>query len=242
MANQDDYFLGQERFDHVMRRWVNESRKQLHDAMKEQHVYPYEEVWPGWKKESERREKSGNPNAWYSTGKTKDVTNVVLTNDSMTDAVIEFRSTMGLWYSELGVGLTGNTHVRGKRSRGMVKKINGKAVRFSLKRVKVQRDQKITNAKQRYVSQWIPKQGHTHRPTLRREMNLLKRRLGWAAIQMHRQKFTWFIAYQFNDIFSNWNEGDYIYQVENWLWGQKQSYTGQVKAGGQSGTYSVSKK
>lgn len=228
--NNDDYFLGQERFDHVMRRWVNESREQLHDAMKEQHVYPYEEVWPGWKKENKRREKSGNPNAWYSTGKTAQVTNVVLTNDSMTDAVIEFRSTMGLWYSEMGVGLNGRTHVRGKRSSG------------GRKRIKVQRDQKITNAKQRYVSQWIPKQGHTHRPTLRREMNLLKRRLGWAAIQMHRQKFTWFIAYQFNDIFSNWNEGDYIYQVENWLWGQKQSQAGQVKAGGQSGTYSVSKK
>lgn len=208
--NPDDYFLGQERFDKVMHRWVDQARTQLHDSLKEQHIYPYDEVWPGWKKENKRRAASGDPNAWYSTGKTARETNVVLVNDSMDDAVIEFRSTMGLWYAEMGVGLTGKKHVRGRRAS------------HGRKRIEVQRDRmKKGSAKKRYVDVWQPMKGHTHRPSLRREMNLLKKRLNWAALQMHRQKFVWFMAYQIADMLS-FKSGDYIYQVENWEWSQKQ--------------------
>lgn len=105
---------------------------------------------------------------WFSTGYANEVSDVKVINATLEDAEIDFHTTAGALFAEAGVGLNGRNAVRGARS--------------SKKRKRIKVDRKAPwHYNKRYVGNWEPSQGRTHRPGPKQQVSLLKRRLKWAA-------------------------------------------------------------
>lgn len=210
MASSFSQFVNQQytfsRYEEFVREMINRSEQQMQDSYDVQKIYdgtPGSSVWSGrnrwhyrnkdftqgrvkitnWHEESEwRRKNDHDGNMWYSTGRSRQVFGINLVSDSLRHGVIEVNTTFGMLMAEQGVGMTGPNHVRGQRSHG------------ELKRIKVQRDQDYV-AKQRYVGDWKPMQGATHRPTTRRQANWLAKRIrNFAADLFGWNISTWIIT------------------------------------------------
>lgn len=198
-----------QKFSSILKVWAMQSAKQLHDAFQTQKLWndtKANSVWvrqaangplkpgqktkrngarrPGmfgqwsWYDESKLREKldkgipgritTGKGQYWFSTGYSAKVSDVKVVNATMEDAEIDFHTTAGALFAEAGVGLNGKRAVRGARaSKGR-------------KRIKVDRQARFLHDK-RYVGNWEPSQGKTHRPGPKQQVWYLKRRLKWAA-------------------------------------------------------------
>ena len=192
------------KFSSIIKVWALQSARQLHDAFQTQKLWNgtrANAVWESmqqrktrakklqkngktykvapttfnswsWYEESKLRQmldsKSSKKDYWYSTGYTAKVSDVKVVNATMEDAEIDFHTTAGALFAEAGVGLNGPRATRGARSS------KGR------KRIKVDR-RAPWHYNKRYVGDWEPSQGKTHRPGPKQQVSLLKRRLQWAA-------------------------------------------------------------
>lgn len=211
------------KYTSIIKVWAAQSLKQIHEAYNQQKMWNGKEsnsVWAkdraryilarvngdikrtkvgdswNWYKESKLREKldkqSGPSHGkyWYSTGHSADVADVKVVNGSIEDTVIDFTTTIGEIYADVGVGLNGKYAVRGAKAR------RGR------KRIKVDRS-KPWHHYERYVSTWTPGQGKSHRPVVRHQVSLLRRRLEWAARQIFQTNLQYTIAMSMEEA---WNQ------------------------------------
>lgn len=206
-----------ETFEETMLRWTKQSLTQLRDAYRMQKVYngtsnrAYE-VWGrrvvvrrvrkhrqlsgsskeyhyvmrrvqnGWFAENERRKKqaaAGKPNVWYSTGFSYRNLDVRLVRANLFSGEVDFQTTLNMLYVEAGVGATGRLHARGRD-------------------IAVDRSANWTT-RRRYVGNWVPMQGRTHRPATRQQVSLLARRLRWLARQRFLFDLSTWIGYSLHD-------------------------------------------
>lgn len=209
-----------EPFEVTVKRWCRTALEQLRDSFAYQKIYkrggspavyeiwrrkgmrtvytydrPYQKgrkrniigkkkVQWGWYDESKRREElqRRNPSAdyWYSTGASFDSLAVDAKNfkedeEFLVSGTVIFRSTMQLAYAEAGVGANGSRTVRGRGG------------------IKVQRSIPY-HAQERYIGEWTPKEGRTHRPSVRQQVNYLRRRMVWLADKRFQFKLnTWLV-------------------------------------------------
>lgn len=178
----------------------------------------------GWYDESKKRERDGNPNAWFSTGESYRIsqTNPVQIDDAtLSRAAVTFNTTLGALYAEAGVGLSGHSYIRGGKPKTFtIKRKNssgagsgsGDSVTVRARRVKVDRVRPWKHD-QRYAERWISNQGKTHRPNIRLQVNLLSRRLAWAARLVYGYNMAAWIAYQLDTTLSGlsaitWTPGE----------------------------------
>lgn len=122
----------------------------------------------GWFKENAYRKElaARNPSAdyWFSTGASANATrvDVISAKSSIEDFLVEgevrFRTTMQMYYAEMGVGANGRKQVRGKKG------------------IKVDRDEPFS-WKYRYAYDWVPVRGMTHRPSVKQQVYYLKKRM-----------------------------------------------------------------
>lgn len=213
-----------ERFGSIIKVWALQAATQLHDAYKTQKLWNgtrENAVWVNqkqrrtrattakkngksykvkpttfgswsWYEESKYRQmqdtKPGSSRGkyWYSTGHSAEVSDVKVVNATMEDAEIAFHTTAGALFAEAGVGLNGPFATRGSRaSKGR-------------RRIKVDRAAPWTH-KRRYVTQWEPSAGRTHRPSTRQQVSLLKRRLKWAANKIYCRDLAIYLGYTMED-------------------------------------------
>lgn len=135
-----------------MRKWGEETVDLIQRNFKTQHVFPAAEVYPGFFAKNERADWG-----WRSTGEGYDSIQFELLKAAEGDllklqtleAVIRYRSYLN--FVDLGVG-------KGRPAR------------------KVQRSAPL-DYKQRYINQWIPRKGQTHRPIISAEIRHQVRRL-----------------------------------------------------------------
>ena len=216
------------RFQDFLRKCARQSAEQLRDAYNMQKVWnntPNNAVWIrsrkvkklqkngqwktftswSWYNESKLREEKdkgivgrvidGKGKYWYSTGKSYEIARrgaVSVVNATREHGEIDFHTTWGAMWSEAGAGLTGRSHVRGARAKG------------GRKRIKIDRAQSYKGvAERRYVQEWIPMDGRTHRPLTRRQVNLFRRRLRWAALYYYRDKMVDFLTYSMYELFDS---------------------------------------
>lgn len=197
-----------EPFEVTIKRWCRVALQQLRDSYATQKVYkhgasPAYEIWRrnkrrtvytfdrpykkggkrrkigkrvlsswGWFDESAYREKlqKQNPSAdyWYSTGASYNALAVEAVNafseqkEFIISGEVRFRTTMQMAYAEAGVGATGRRHKRGGGD------------------IRVQRSIPY-KAQNRYIGEWEPMQGRTHRPSVRQQVNYMRRRMVWLA-------------------------------------------------------------
>lgn len=171
----------------------------------------------GWYDESKKRERDGNPKAWYSTGESYRISqsNPVQVDDAtLSRAAVTFNTTLGALYAEAGVGLSGHSYVRGGKPKtfSYYDPLAKTTVRVRARRVKVDRA-KPWKHDQRYAEKWVSKLGKTHRPNIRMQVNLLSRRLAWAARLVYGYNMAAWIAYQLDTTLSGlsaitWTQGD----------------------------------
>lgn len=126
----------------------------IEKAFEKQMVYPYGEVYPGWFAENARRA-AQQTGAWYSTGDAAKSFYWQMRyydgiDDFPSEVVLDFFFNYYISFVDYGVG-------------------QGRPLN------KVQRGEAAVRG-QRYVDEWKPKLGKTHRPIFRKEMRLLKRR------------------------------------------------------------------
>lgn len=211
MAQSFKEFVNQQytfsRYEEFVREMINRSEQQLQDSYDVQKIYDGtsgSSVWSGrrirhlrdannttsgyiyttnWHEESqwrERNDRSGK--AWYSTGESRRKFGINLLSDSLRHGVIEVNTTFGILMAEHGVGKTGSRHVRGhKGSHGR------------LKLIRVQREKNYV-ARQRYVGEWTPMSGATHRPTTRRQATFMAKRIrNFAADLFGWNMSTWIV-------------------------------------------------
>lgn len=112
-----------------------------------QHIWPTE-IYPGFKKVNSWRKEN---HKWYATGEGARSFEVELVSakDGQETIVIRFKDAMR--FAEMGVG----------RGRPLEKVEHESNARYD----------------QRYVSQWAPRQGKTHRPTIMMEARHLQERM-----------------------------------------------------------------
>lgn len=188
-----DQYYNHEKFEVTVERLVNKARAQLHDSYGVQKMYdgtPGSSVWFGrkvrhyrrandttsgfvtitnwdeesrWRKANDKQRSSHGKTMerWYSTGHSADIADIRAESDRIENGVFVATTTFGMLMAELGLGKNGPHHVRGKGKKG-------------LKGIKVQR-QKNYQAGKRYVEDWVPGKGASHRPTTRRQLNFLGR-------------------------------------------------------------------
>lgn len=209
-----------ERFSSTIKVWAMQSAQQLHDAYKTQKLWNGTRANAVWEQKKQRRTRattakkngktfkvkpttfnswswyeeskfrqlqdskpgSSRGKYWYSTGYSSKVSDVKVVNATMEDAEIDFHTTAGALFAEAGVGLNGPRATRGARSS------KGR------RRIKVDRAAPWTH-KRRYVSDWEPSAGRTHRPGTRQQVNLLKRRLKWAANKIYCRDLAIYLGY-----------------------------------------------
>lgn len=223
MAKTPSTYIPLEPFETTVRRWAAMSAAQLHDSFKLQKIYSGSknkayEIWSGRKKTITERGTVGpngrrkrtkktidwgwfdenahrqvlqrkNPNAdyWISTGASMKETDVEVVNmkskmeDFLIEGEVRFRTTMQMFYVEQGVGANGRKNVRGK---------NG---------IKVDRAEPY-HYNSRYINEWIPKQGHTHRPSVRQQVNYMARRMKWLAKQNFNFALNTWLQVQLTDM------------------------------------------
>ena len=135
-----------------MRYMAGDTRDHIERAFGTQMIYPYGEVYPGWFEENARR---AGTNLWYSTGDAArsfywQIRYTEGKDDFPAEVSIEYFFNYYLSFVDYGVG-------------------KGRPLS------KVQRSEPARR-KNRYVDEWSPKQGKTHRPVFRKEMRALSRR------------------------------------------------------------------
>ena len=183
-------YIANERIDNVLKRWAKQSGEQLRDSYKMQRIYPVGEVWPGWFEQNRKNARSTRNGAWVSTGHSYEVADDVQTSGYWLDEVeIKWHTTLGALYAEAGAGLTGNKYTRGRRSR------RGR------KRIKIQRKDNYSHSR-RYVDEWVPMAGRTHRPATRQQINLFRRRLEWLAKRTYLYNAATWLAYEIESALS----------------------------------------
>lgn len=155
----------------------------------------------GWFDLSQKRREDGNPKSWYSTGEAYRLSQdnpVVVEDATLSRASVRFNTTLGAIYAEAGVGLSGHKYIRGSKPVSFTyfyQKAYDQVVRVRASRVKVNRAKPWTHSA-RYISRWISKAGETHRPNIRMQVNLLSRRLAWAARTVYGYNMAAWLAYE----------------------------------------------
>lgn len=191
-------------FETVVREMALISATQLHDAFRTQRIFDgsnnrSHEVWHrqkwvteegtpdakgrkrrgkrrkidwGWFDENalRKKKKQENPSVdyWFSTGASRDETRVEVSNlkadpnHLLIEGEVRYRTTMQMYYVETGVGANGRNEVRGRRG------------------IKVDRDDPFS-WRYRYVNDWVPHLGHTHRPSVRQQVYYMTKRMKWLA-------------------------------------------------------------
>lgn len=206
MKYNGEHFVGNEPFETTVKRWAALSLMQLKDAYRTQKMYNGSnsqayEVWRkpikrtiytfgprdpqghrhvlsrktysswGWLDENALREQKAkeHPNAeyWYSTGESFKQLDVQTMNvkevpeEFIVSGEVRFRSTMQAYFAEKGVGANGPEHARGRD-------------------ITVDRSDPFS-WQNRYVANWVPSEGQTHRPNVRQQVYYMRKRLQWLA-------------------------------------------------------------
>jgi len=198
-------YVGKERIDMVLKRWAAQSAKQLKDSMKLNKIYPYGEIWQartktwvdkkgktrtkverGWFHENAKRKARGGTSDWWSTGHSASVADdVKIIGTSLPEIILDYHTTLGALYAESGAGLAGKKHTR--------------AARGSKGRERVKIDRTKNYSRDRYISEWVPLRGQVHRPSVRRQANLINRRLKWLATLIYTYNVASWIGYEVTD-------------------------------------------
>lgn len=137
-----------------MQYMAGDTRDHIEKAFHTQAVFPFEEVYPGWFRENARRA-AQNSGAWHSTGDAArnfywQLKYAEDKNTGMpTEVKMEYFFNYYISFVDYGVG----------KGRPLSKVQRGKDAR---------REERYTD--------WVPKQGKTHRPVFRKEMRALKKR------------------------------------------------------------------
>lgn len=223
VIDKEDYHFGS--FSNIVRRWATVAAEQLRDTYQWQHIYrrggspAIYEVWHhsvprkvyeydkpyrkgqkrrrrlkntftswGWYQENElrRMRKQQNPNVdyWFSTGDSYnqlDVTTHDLHEDPemfIVSGEVRFHTTMHLLYAEAGVGKTGPNRKRAAKGTD----------------IDVQRSAPY-KARKKYVGDWNPSEGDTHRPSTKQQVRFMARRMRWLGNHYFNFKLnTWITA------------------------------------------------
>lgn len=173
-----------------MRLMAQDTMGHVEKAFEKQTVFPYAEVYPGWFAENAKRQQQQR-GEWYSTGDAARTAYWQMRyfegkDDFPSEVILEYFFNYYISFVDYGVG---QNRPLSKVKRG------AEAVR-----------------NQRYIDQWVPKEGKTHRPIFRKEMRLLKRRGGnWLTTWSGRL----FMGYMFRGM-----EGITTYQHTGEQWGE----------------------
>ena len=133
---------------YVAELFMNQTLAQLQNNLMTQRVWPHE-VYPGYSVDNERRRMHGG---WFSTGQgAKSFEGEVIEAGEDGIVTLAFRYNDYLQYVDIGVGAGRSAEdvERGKKA----------------------------NYRRRYVGQWTPSKGATHRPALAMEFRHLQSRL-----------------------------------------------------------------
>ncbi len=131
----------------VLRSFARQAVKQLKDDFRIQHIYPYE-IYPGFKRVNEYREKHGG---WYATGKGIKSFQFDVISAANGNETIKIEYLAHLFLSNMGV-------------------VPGTTLED------VHRERKARYNK-RYVAIWDNRGGETHRPSIMREARFLQHRM-----------------------------------------------------------------
>ena len=192
-TNIFNYKLNSLRPREKMKYMADDTRQKVMKAFDVQEIYPIGEVYPGWFRENELRT-AGKHRGWYSTGEGyKSFHHQVRYTPSQIDDFpsevhIEYFFNHYLGYVDLGVG-------KGR----------------PLQKVKRSEDARRDD---RYVTEWNPKAGETHRPLFRKEMRHLSRRAGMWLVTWSGRMFYGFVFRGLEGITTNKREDGGLY-IEN---------------------------
>lgn len=157
---------------------------------------------PGWFEENERRQKraedTGKQNIWFSDGssykRVKDGKGITYENiqehkeadlDFLIQGQITFHTTMQMLYVEAGVGANGRRKGADPRSKPIVRPAD----------IAVNRKDEWHTRKRYTRNGWKPGKGDAVRPSTRQQVQMLRRRLKFLALEKHRFELSaWLVA------------------------------------------------
>lgn len=139
----------------VIGEWMRQVDSEIKANFQTQKIYPAE-IYQGWLKENERRKRYArrHPKAdvWYSTGDgSKSIEARVINASSPSNVTVGISHVAHMMFADMGVGIWGNYD--------------------DIKR------QKRARPNKRYLSNWVPSQGETHRPGIMFKARSIQRRM-----------------------------------------------------------------